>query len=381
MTNNNNCRRIGVGISSCCRLSAVIPLLLALTCALGGCGGDGTQEGMLAQPSAEAPDSESPAPSQPEQPASAPVPAVGAAEEAEALAQLEAQLASFKVPPDWLSSVTTTWDVTGKPWQEARIEIRRLLGLNEEAARREAVKLTWDYLQKNDIGDGHEYGMYTFLGNEPLWAIIAFREHLAKPDHAYPPYFDIQALASLYAQHGVFPEAERVLQRGLAWPPPDEGWAEMRAAEMHDALGDLYVAWGKLDEAKAHYLESIRLYPLANPKYGKHLLPRRAEKVQSKLDVLSVASLEGVALRDGKYVDTALGYAGDIKITVTVASGRIADIALEHQEKIDQNACKLIPQRIIEAQSLKVDGISGATVTYDAIVGGTLRALRQAGLE
>ena len=50
------------------------------------------------------------------------------------------------------------------------------------------------------------------------------------------------------------------------------------------------------------------------------------------------------------------------------------------EEKIDQNSCVLVPEQIVATQSLLVDGISGATVTQDAIEGGTLRALRQAGL-
>jgi uncharacterized protein with FMN-binding domain len=54
---------------------------------------------------------------------------------------------------------------------------------------------------------------------------------------------------------------------------------------------------------------------------------------------------------------------------------------VKHQEKIDQNACVIIPQRIISKRSLKVDGISGATVTKDAIVSGTFRVLKKAGLE
>lgn len=96
---------------------------------------------------------------------------------------------------------------------------------------------------------------------------------------------------------------------------------------------------------------------------------------------MSLASLEGATLKDGTYRETALGYSGDIKLTVKVGSGRIADIKAQHQEKIDQNACVIIPRRIIEKQSLQVDGISGATVTKDALVSGTLRALKQAGLE
>ena len=70
-----------------------------------------------------------------------------------------------------------------------RLEIRRLLSLNTEAARKEAIKLTWIYLQKKDIGDGHEYPMYLFLGGEPLWAVRAHKSwrepHEVAPDHAY----------------------------------------------------------------------------------------------------------------------------------------------------------------------------------------------------
>ena len=149
---------------------------------------------------------------------------------------------------------------------------------------------------------------------------------------------------------------------------------------MHDSLGDLYAVWGKMDQAKASYREAIRLYPLGKPPYGRHLLPRRAKKVQAKLDLLSAASLASTPLHDGTFNETALGYSGDIKLAVHVAAGKISKIDVQHQEKIDQNACKLIPQRIVEKQSLNVDGISGATVTKDAIVAGTLRALRKAGL-
>ena len=74
---------------------------------------------------------------------------------------LDKALANLKIPPAWLADVRPRYD-TSNPWKKARIEIRRLLGQNREAERREAIKLTWLYLQKNDIGNGHEYPMYLF---------------------------------------------------------------------------------------------------------------------------------------------------------------------------------------------------------------------------
>jgi uncharacterized protein with FMN-binding domain len=302
------------------------------------------------------------------------------AAEAAAAAQLEQEVAELTIPPAWLADITSQWD-TSKPWKDARLEIRRLLGKGDDASRREGVKLMWDYKTKGDMGNGHEYGMYLFLGNEPLWAIVAFRERLAETEHEYPPYFDLKGLASLYTDRGMFSEAEKLLLKGLDWAPPKAEWLEMRQAEMHDSIGDLYAAWGRLDDARTHYQESVRLYPLGKPPYGKHLLPRRAKKVQAKLDLLSIQSLEGTTLQDGTYQPTALGYTGDLKLTVDIKGGRIDDIQIEHTEKIDQGATTIIPQRIIEAQSLAVDGVSGATVTKDAIVTGTLEALRKAGLK
>jgi uncharacterized protein with FMN-binding domain len=224
--------------------------------------------------------------------------------------------------------------------------------------------------------------MYMFLGNEPLWAVHVYREWIARTDHSYPPYFGIKALASLYAGYGLFEAAEAVLNDGMKYSPPDAKWIEIRKAEMHDAFGDLYAAWGKTDQAKASYQEAIRLFPLGKPPYGRHLLPRKAKKVKSRLDLLSKASLEGTSLRDGKYNETTLGYSGDIQLAVEVKGGRLANVSVtKHQEKIDQNACVLIPQRIAGKRSLQVDGISGATVTKDAIVDGTFRALKKAGLK
>lgn len=291
---------------------------------------------------------------------------------------LDALLAEIEIPPVWVDQVQTQYD-TSHPWEEARVEIRRLLGLGQTQTHREAIKLTWIYLQKDDIGDAHEYPMYTFLGGEPLWSIRAHEWYLARP-HEHTPIHAYITLASLYARHGEFERSKALLDQamnGLPEPP----WQTMREADLLHAYGDLYAAWDKVDEAKRYYADAAGSYTRARPPYGGHLLPRRAAKVQSKLDLLTFHALETAALRDGRYQDAALGYAGDIHVTLVVRDGRMADIALRHEEKIDQNACALVPQSIIDAQSLQVDGVSGATVTRDAIVNGVYRCLKQASLK
>ncbi len=292
--------------------------------------------------------------------------------------ELDKLLANVEVPPSWLDSVETSYD-TSLPWKDARLEIRRLLSLGKPETNREAIKLTWSYLQKGDIGDGHEYPMYTFLGGEPVWSIRAHEEFVEKP-HESTPIHSYVTLASLYARYGAFEKAKASLDEAMSGLP-EPPWRIMRQADLMSAYGDLYVAWGKIDEAKQSYTKAADLYPKAKPPYGGHLLPRRAAAVRSKFDLLAFQSLASAALADGQYEAKALGYAGDIDVTVSIRGGRIADIQLKHEEKIDQNACVIIPRRIIDEQSLQVDAITGATVTRDAIIDGVYRALRKAGLK
>jgi uncharacterized protein with FMN-binding domain len=54
---------------------------------------------------------------------------------------------------------------------------------------------------------------------------------------------------------------------------------------------------------------------------------------------------------------------------------------VKHEEKIDLNATQIVPQRMVEKQSVQVDGITGATITSQAIVEGAFQALKQAGLQ
>jgi uncharacterized protein with FMN-binding domain len=59
-----------------------------------------------------------------------------------------------------------------------------------------------------------------------------------------------------------------------------------------------------------------------------------------------------------------------VKVSVTVSGGQITEINIvEHQESsgISDPAIQQMPEKIIEAQSSKVDAISNATITSNAI--------------
>ncbi|QDT37935.1 FMN-binding protein [Stratiformator vulcanicus] len=291
---------------------------------------------------------------------------------------LDEQLAEFQLPPAWINSVRPNYD-TSRPWKEARLEIRRLLANDDRQSVEQALKINWIYYKKKAAGAGVEYPEYVHLGGEHLWAVHA-HEWLLKQNLPQPPIHAEIQLASLYTSFGDYQKAERLLGMTMRRIPSGP-WLTYRQADVQQALGDLYAAWGKDRLAQQHYAEAARLYPLANKiPYGKHLLKRRSEKVQSKLRMLASSALSSASLRDGTYRHRTLGYSGDINVTVKVAGGQISDISLKHKEKIEQGSTKIVPDRIMKQQKLQVDGVTGATVTSDAIKTGVFEALKRAGL-
>lgn len=293
-------------------------------------------------------------------------------------APLTRALAGIQVPPEWIPKTSVSWD-TNKPWAEARIEIRRLLAL-DDASVRQGVKLTWLYAQKGDIGDGHELPMYLFMSGNYAWAAFEYPKYLERvagkgATHGYLCY------ASCLAHLGGDAEALRVLQRAVD-DLPAAPWRIASLANIHDRYGDLYAKIKNLPKAREHYAEAIRLFPTSDQPYGRHLLPRYAARVKNKLDRLAMQSLATTRLRDGTYTGQAMGYSDkqDLEVAVTIRAGRISDVSVKHGEKIDLNATKLVPQQIVEKQSLQVDGVTGATITSQGIIEGAFEALKQAGL-
>ncbi len=98
------------------------------------------------------------------------------------------------------------------------------------------------------------------------------------------------------------------------------------------------------------------------------------------------ASAEKAALKDGTYTESAssFGFTGDMVGEVTIADGKIKDIKITEEtdsatgQWFKTAEANLIP-RIIEAQSIGVDAISGATSSSGAIKKIVAEAIDEAG--
>lgn len=81
---------------------------------------------------------------------------------------------------------------------------------------------------------------------------------------------------------------------------------------------------------------------------------------------------------------TAQGFGGDVTVTVTLdENGAIADIAVEtpnETEGIGVAAAPQVAEAIVNAQSVNVDTVSGATLTSNAVIEAVTAALTDAGL-
>jgi len=84
------------------------------------------------------------------------------------------------------------------------------------------------------------------------------------------------------------------------------------------------------------------------------------------------------SLKDGTYTGSGQGWGGTVSVTVTVKSGKITDITVDSnqdaQEYFDRAEPTMI-QEILDAQSIDVDTVSGATYSSNGILDAVADAL------
>lgn len=96
----------------------------------------------------------------------------------------------------------------------------------------------------------------------------------------------------------------------------------------------------------------------------------------------ALAGQSSGAVADGKYTVNATGHEGTIVVTTMFKDGKIKSVTINSQsetEGVGTYAIDRIPGRIVEAQSVNVDAVGGATVTSTAIKQGVAQAITMAG--
>ena len=96
---------------------------------------------------------------------------------------------------------------------------------------------------------------------------------------------------------------------------------------------------------------------------------------------MAPALADGVS---GSYEGTAKGFGGDVTVTLTLTDGVITDAAAVgagETEGIGSKAIEALPAAMAESGSIAVDGVSGATISSDAVKAAAEAALVAAGVD
>jgi urocanate reductase len=93
---------------------------------------------------------------------------------------------------------------------------------------------------------------------------------------------------------------------------------------------------------------------------------------------------KSTGFKAGTYKGTAAGKNGDVTVEVVLSSTAIEKVTVTDQKEtkeIAAGALESIPAAIVKAQTPKVDTVSGATITSNAIIEATTAALKSAGVD
>lgn len=159
-----------------------------------------------------------------------------------------------------------------------------------------------------------------------------------------------------------------------------------RAIDMAEAYGE-QEAWqqagdacrlaGRIEEARKFYEKTVTT---AATGQRAERQKRAQARAQASLDALNLFAAADVSkVRDGTYKDSSLGYEGQVEVSVKVSGGKIADVKVtNHKEKQYYSSLTDMPAQIIAKQGVKgVDATSRATITGNAILNATAKALAQ----
>lgn len=138
--------------------------------------------------------------------------------------------------------------------------------------------------------------------------------------------------------------------------------------------GDALRNVGRLDEAIEYYEKTLNSKRFRNKEYEDRFKARAQESIET-IRVFDKADVSKVA--DGTYRDSSTGYNGKLFVETKVAGGKIETVKItKHREKQFYSSLTDTPAQIIARQSIaNVDATSGATITSQAIVNATAKAL------
>jgi len=273
------------------------------------------------------------------------------------------------------------WDVINpnpSKWREGVYLMHHLLRVNQERT---------DVRQRVMVEIGR---MYHDLLQD--YARAAFWWQKAGVDKTQKASLHAVHLAECYAKLGCKEMAVDLLKDIPPHFAMIKAWADMgeidRALRLADAnssgsyadiayiyAGDACRVAGRNQQALDYYKRLLALPARGQAWRRVQVNQQRARDNAEGIRLFEMLDLARVP--DGTYLASSEGFKGDVYVEVSVKSGRISSVRVtRHQEKQFYSALTDVPRKIIAKQSVKgVDATSGATITSEAIINATAKAL------
>jgi uncharacterized protein with FMN-binding domain len=201
----------------------------------------------------------------------------------------------------------------------------------------------------------HLADCYWQLGSKPM-ALAMLKSMSSKP------YGAIKLLGDLGETKDALDMAERFSKSG-------------EASVCFLYAGDACRVAGRLKDAEDYYRKAIAA--IKPDEADKPHRKRDKARAESSLAAIEFYTLDPKQVKDGTYTSSSIGYEADVKVEVVVKDGRIEDVrVIQHREKQFYSSITDTPKKIIERQSFKdVDATTGATITSEAIINATAKAM------
>ena len=156
--------------------------------------------------------------------------------------------------------------------------------------------------------------------------------------------------------------------------------AESLAAEDREEVG--WLAAGDACRLNGDYKRALQFYQQVQASdTSEKWVARYKERAQANIAAMQAFNLLDLAhTPDGTYTGSSISYTGPLEVAVDVKQGKILAVRVtKHTDKQYYTALTETPRKIVERQSLKgIDAVTSATVTCDAIVNATAKALATA---
>lgn len=107
----------------------------------------------------------------------------------------------------------------------------------------------------------------------------------------------------------------------------------------------------------------------------------RFEGNLKQLTLSEISDVDLAAAEDGIYIGSYSAFPVSAEVRVTIKNHIIIDIELLKHDNGQGQGAEIIPEKVIAAQSLKVDSVSGATYSSKVILKAIQDAILKAGAE